>query len=507
MQKLAGVLMIAACWPVQGQMANFNTTTNVLTLDALSVNGQYFSGVSLDLNPGRAWSITGSPRLISPLSVSDAATYTNNQLTIPRTQVGTVTYDNFVLNLPVGSVMSLARIGSVSSASSPGYNTDIFPIRSKIKNSAETDSGGELTYALTNGQVWKHFIDEPCMPTGIGTDDPDGYSDVEIYPNPGGSGSVAANEGNFRFVNYWPSKAEALKVETCLVTPVSGVFGVSPEPSLNDVMVAPAELSGVPGEGRNLSIFGGTPPYKVVIDSPGLADFYFLNGSELSVKMLRAGTGSFTVYDFNKSIITVPITVAGQNFYPPGLDGFTEGTSVEVTVMFGSPPYQIVNPLSPHIQVTPIGDAATTNKFRLYLASVPPSSGELNVGFMVTDVFGYSSDFPISNFQPNPQYETAVSLNGGNEVLFIAGDEFTLPISGGRPPYTGRASASDVFSTVQARQTDWGWELYVKVKRDYIPPYGASLPTYQLVVRDSSSKTAMIEAKPNYTADGGFTAK
>lgn len=506
-----GAVLAAGCLigaiPASAQLASFDTTTNILTLDSVGVSGQYFSGVALNLAPGQAWSIVGSPRQISPLSASDAAIYANNQLTLPRTQIGNLTYDNFVLNLPVGSPMSIARQGSVSSATSPGYDTDIFPIRSKIKNSAETDSGGELTYALTNGQVWKHFIDEPCLPPGIGTDDPDGYSDVEIYPNPGGSGSVAANEGNFRFVTYYPSKAEALLVETCIVTPVSGVFGVGQGSSLNALAASPTEITGTPGERRNLYVSGGTAPYLVIIDNLGLANFWFQpDGAELGVQLSRAGSGVLTVFDYNRSSVTVPITVTGENFYPPGIEGFAEGSDMEISVLFGSPPYAITNPLSPHIQVTPVGDANTTNKFRLYLASIPPSSGELNVGFRVTDATGYSAEFPIDKFVPNPIYQTELKLNGGANLYFNVGDELNLSIAGGRPPYMGRNPNSSVFSSVKAVQDDWGeWVLRVKVRSDYIPPSGGiAVQSYVLTVRDANYNTSSIAATLNRDVGSGL---
>lgn len=506
-----GAVLTTACvvgaLPARAQLASFDTTTNILTLDSVAVGGQYFSGVAVNLAPGQAWSVVGSPRQISPLSASDAAVYANNQLTVPRTQIGNLTYDNFVLNLPVGSPMSIARQGVVSSAKSPGYNTDIFPIRSKIKNSAETDSGGELTYALTNGQVWKHFIDEPCMPAGIGTSDPDGYSDVEIYPNPGGSGSVAANEGNFRFVTYYPSKAEALLVETCIVTPVSGVFGVSQTSSPNTLAASPTAITGTPGERRNLYITGGTPPYMVIIDNLGLANFWFEpNGAEMGVKLSRAGSGVLTVYDYNRFSTTVSLTVTGQNFYPPSIEGFAEGTEMDVFVLFGSPPYAVTNPLYPHIQVTPIGDANTTNQFRLRLASIPPNSGELKVGFLVTDSTGYAADFSISKFVPDPRYSIELKLNAGANFYFNVGDELNLPITGGRPPYAGRNPNSKIFSSVTAVQDEWGeWVLSVKVRDDYIRPIGeVALPAVTLTVRDANYNTSSIWATLNGGIDNGL---
>ncbi len=593
-------LLMCVIGSSQAQLSTFDSSTNILMLDSVGVGGQYFSGVSVNLMPGQAWTIVGSPRQISPLTSSDSAQYANNQLTLPRTQIGSVTYDNFVLHLPVGSPMSIARMGVVSSATSPGYSTDIFPIRSKIKNSSETDNGGELTYALINGQVWKHFIDEPCMPAGIGTSDPDGYSDVEIYPNPGGSGSVAANEGNFRFVTYYPSKAEALLVETCIVTPVSGVFGVSQASSPNALAAAPTAITGAPGDRRNLTITGGTPPYTAIIDNIGLANFWFQpNGAELTLTLSHAGSGVLTIFDYNRFSVAVPITATGENFYPPSITGFTEGTEMDIFILFGSPPYTITNPLAPYMQVTAIGDPSTTNRFRLYLAGVPPNSGELDVGIRATDATGYSADFAISNFKSNPAtrfypasitgftegtemdisvlfgsppyaisnplpqhiqvtpigdpsttnrfrlylasvppnsgslnvgiratdangitaefaisefkanpiYGIQLTLNNGKAIKFNAGEAFDLSISGGRPPYTaGSNPSSKIFRSVTTVQNEWGeWVLRVKTRDDYIPPiYGGDSPTFMLIVRDANRNTVGIEATMNSVSGGAI---
>ncbi len=429
-------LLMCVIGSTQAQLSTFNTSTNVLTLDTIAVGGQYYSGVGLNFQPGQPWSIVGNPRLISPLASIDAASYsyTDGRLNLPRTRIGNAIYDNYILSMPVGGNVTVLSKGMASSASSPGYQEVAFPIRSKIKNSAETDANGELTYALTNGQVWKHMIDEPCMPPGIGTDDPDGYSDVEIYPNPGSSGSTAANEGNFRFVTYYPSKDEALKVETCIVVPVAGVFGVAQSSGLNALAVSTAAISGNSGARYNLSISGGLPPYTVVASPVGVVDFWFQSVTDLTIQMVNSGSATLTVFDYNRSSQPVTIQVAqGATMYPSGIDGFTEGTSLELTMYFGSPPYAFDNPFHPYVQVEPIGDANTTHKFRLTLASLPAGSELKEGGVLFKDAYGSMAQFSIKNFKENTTTKEMAVVP--SSLTLFPGMTMNISIAGGRPPY------------------------------------------------------------------------
>lgn len=499
----AFLLALCLTTGAHAQLASYDADTSVLTLDSVSANGRYYSGVSVYLPPGQAWSIVGSPRQISPLLASDAAVYKNGQLTVPRTQIGSMTYDDYVLNLPAGGAMSIAKAGVVSSASSPGYTEPTFPIRSKVKNSTETDSGGELSYALTNGQVWKHIVDEPCMPTGIGTTDPDGYSDVEIYPNPGGT-----NEGNFRFVTYYPSKAEATLVETCIVAPVTGIFGVSQGPGQSTLSVSSAAVSGKVGESRAVVISGGMPPYQVIMSSPGIADFWFQpDGRELSLKLSQPGDATLTVYDYNKTTAAVTLAVTSDYFYPPSIDGFTEGTSMDVTVLFGSPPYRVLNPLAPYIEITPVGSASTTSQFRLTLASVPATSSALNVGLYFIDANGSTAEFAISNFAPNPNLETELASSAAK--LYLYPDVWqTLTITGGRPPLTANNPVPDWFDVSQTGERTFRVRLKSDALLSAIGECSSQMDAIPMSVTDSTNvRMVMIDLEPQMQCDSWMNVR
>lgn len=387
----SAAVMASLSGSLLAQKAYFDAETNMLSLDSLSVSGQYFGGVGVALPPGQSWSIVGNPRLTSPLTAGiDTAIYSGAQLHLPRFQVGGVVYSGTVLNLPVGGAWGLVTMGSVLSAASVGYDNISFPIRTRIKNSYETDSGGELTYPLVNGQVWKHVIDEPCMPPGIGTADPDGYSDVEIYPNPGVSGAAATNEGNFRFVTYYPNKQAATLVETCIVGPVS-VPGLNGTSSMGTLSVSQPAVSGPIGSRRSVYVTGGTPPYYVVTDIPGVADFWLApgnaaNGQELIIAIRAAASANLTIYDFNRVSTTVavePVDVA-FSMVPSSIDA-TAGSEWSVAFFGGVPPYRLYhNPSNGSVQIGGISMPTASEPARVTVKLVR-SPGDLEMPIVFAD--------------------------------------------------------------------------------------------------------------------------
>lgn len=357
-KKLCGaaIAAILAAGGACAQVADFNPDNNVLTLSTVIVGDRYFGGLNVLLPAnGAPWQLMGTPVAASPLGVSEPAVYDNATalLRIPLTQIGTTTYSNIILSMPIGGSWGVVDGGSVYATYSSGYEVE-FPIRSKVKNSFN-DSGGEHTYQLTNGQYWKHVADEPCMPAAAASD-PEGYSDVEIFPNPSFSGSSNVSEGNFRFVGYYPSKANAIAVETCLVVPISGVYpGGGGGSSLNALAASPAQLSGGINDEQNIFISGGTPPYLVRTNNPGIVNFNFLpqsanaSGQSLRVQMLRAGSATLSVFDYNRQLVSVPVTVSPQsaNFFVSPVETEIKAETKDMQrfngwLYGGTPPYRIL---------------------------------------------------------------------------------------------------------------------------------------------------------------------
>jgi len=423
--------------PASAQMASFDPATNVLTLDTLAAGGYYYTGVGIHLPPGQPWVLVGNPRMVNPLTASDAGVFLNGQLHLPRTRIQNAIYDRFVLDMPVGKAWSVSRWGDVVSISSPGYTEQSFPIRSSIRNSYEIDSGGELTYQLTNGMVFKYLVDEPCMVPGIGTSDPEGYSDVEIYPNPGASGSAAANEGNFRFVNYYPSKKEMTRLETCIVAPVSGVFGQNSVSSVNQLSAIPAQLAARMGEQRTFTISNGSPPYTVVIDQPGFADFWFQpDGRTVAVKFRRTGSGTLTVYDYNRTNVTVALsTTANALSLTPAALRLDPGTSRTVALNGGEPPYRLYhNPAAGYIDVGAItGSGTDADPGRVSITAVRyPPGGTANLIFV--DNAGTLITLPVE-VNAGIVTTTTFTIFPSRIATISGGQPIDISFRGGVPPY------------------------------------------------------------------------
>lgn len=401
LKKWAAALALAAgIGSAQAQVASLDAATNTMRINSLAVAGQYWTGLNIYLPPAQVWYLQGTATPVSPLLASDSATYdfSSSQLWLPLTQIGTTIYSDMKLNLPVGGTWSIIDAGNVVSTGTEGYDMT-FPIRSLVRNS-HNDAGGELTYTLTNGQVWKHLADEPCM-TAAAIADPTGYSEVEIYPNPGGSGSVATSEGNFRFVSYYPSKDAAVAVETCIVGPVFGVFNTPAATSLNQLAVAPTTLSGALTQRFNAYISGGTPPYFVTTDNPGVTTFRLLaqdptrSGQTLEVLMKRAGSAILTIFDYNRTATTLTVT-SGTNFIaiPTNIDA-TAGTDWQVMFSGGTPPYRLYHNPSP-VSLSVSSITAATATFPAYATvRLLKSPGDLEMPVMFIDAAGTLLNVPV----------------------------------------------------------------------------------------------------------------
>ena len=383
--------------PVDAQVADFNTSNNVLTLSSVVVGERYFTGLNVLLPAnGAPWQLMGSPVASNPLGATEPAFYNNSTsiLQIPLTQIGATTYSDISLSMPIGGAWGVVSGGNVYATYSTGYDVQ-FPIRSKVKNSFN-DTGGEHTYQLTNGQYWKHVADEPCMP-GAAAADPEGYSDVEIFPNPGFSGSNGVSEGNFRFIGYYPNKANAVAVETCLVVPISGVYPAGGGgSSLNALAVSPAEVTGGIYEERNIFVSGGTPPYLVRTNNPGIVNFNFLpqsataSGQSLRVQLLKPGTAVLSIFDYNRQALSVPVTVS-----PESTTFFVSPQSTEIKaetkdmqkfngwVYGGTPPYRIVQNGAPQSMEVSVPDS---QGYFTYRAKCPSRNYKGEVKFYV--IFG-----------------------------------------------------------------------------------------------------------------------
>ena len=215
-------LLIMAPAPASAQMSVFDKTNNLMTLQLVNAGGVYFSQMSLFLPVSPSlWQLQSKGVPVNPLNVKDAAIYsqTDSILTVPVLKIDSTVYANVKLQLPATGVWKLVDLGDVMSTSSPGYDLS-YPIKGKMPNSYCTDSGGELSYHIyvpdmnsATPQVWKHVADDPCCPLSVTTNSPtniSGISDVEIYPNPG----EGPTTGNFRMMVTFTGKVTGASTTT-----------------------------------------------------------------------------------------------------------------------------------------------------------------------------------------------------------------------------------------------------------------------------------------------------
>lgn len=376
---------------VSAQVSTFNTSSNLLTIKLLQVGSNFYSDSTAVLPPGQPWTLQsgGTPTTAFGVGPGTAAVYDSaSVLTIPQLQIGTQMLSNVRVSMPVGGQWSVAGAGDILSVGTAGYAM-VFPIVTTISNDHAVDAGGELTYKFNNGQVWKHANDDPCMPNSSRAT-PLGTSTVEIYPNPSFSGSSGVGEGSFRMVTYFNGE-----VESCLITPIMGFSDYPVASGLNALKVSATAVTGSVNDKKNVFISGGTPPYYVTVDTPGIAWFGLSpqdparNGQNLQVTLLKTGTATLTVYDYNRQSVTTTVTVnaAAASTFAVGPSSIEAPAGTAWTVFFtgGTPPYRLYsNPNSSMVTVGAIS-AATASKPAQALISLVKTTGNLEMPIYFAD--------------------------------------------------------------------------------------------------------------------------
>lgn len=381
------------------QVSTFDSSSNVLTLKLLAAGTALYSNSTALLPPGQAWSLQSLGTATTALGVGagTAAIYDSaSNLTIPILQIGTQMLSSVKLGMPAGGLWSVVYPGDVLSVGTEGYAMT-FPIVTTISNDHAVDAGGELTYKFNNGQVWKHANDDPCMPNSARAATA-GVSTVEIYPNPSFSGSSGVGEGSFRMVTYFNGE-----VESCLITPISGFSDYPVASGINALKVSAAAITGAVGDKKNVFISGGTPPYYISVDTPGVTWFGLQpqdparNGQNLQVTLLKTGTATLTVYDYNRTNVTSTVTVdaaAASTFAvsPSSVEAPT-GTSWSLFLAGGTPPYRLFhNPASNLVTVSSVTQATASMPATVQLTLVK-STGNLEMPIYFADAAG--TVFPV----------------------------------------------------------------------------------------------------------------
>lgn|GEM_PF-7049795 len=377
-------LVFAFCSAIaHAQMAAFNDTTNVLTLNLLKFENAYYTGTKVYLSPSGSWTLQTLGAPTSAARNSEPAVYNSADSTVrfPHVLVAGSLFDNLVLSLPLdGRPWSLMDAGMVAMTMSYGIT---YPLTSTVSN----DQWNQSLLRLDNGQTW-HVETGPCFPASAQAA-LDESSSVQIYP--------FKDAGKFNMdVSFDADFA------TCTVSPVSGIFPVNPAGP--DLKVSPTAITGMAAETRDLYISGGTPPYFAVIDNPSIAAYSFQPyslgepGQTLRVYLKASGTANLSVYDAiasGSSPILVPISVDDNPAFSAPAFSVIPNTvtfqnipaSYQFSIMLsgGVPPYKMLfNPMPLNFAIEDFDGSRSPTKVNVYLfQSVGGGSAGQVQGYLV----------------------------------------------------------------------------------------------------------------------------
>lgn len=380
----------------------------------------------------------------------------------------------------------------------------------------DTDADGDLD------QVWKVGESSQCLTiqTGIFDTVPHAASDwlgddaaeagtlnAEIYAHPDGL-----------YIMRYGIDPDWL---SCTVVPVSGMSSIVLNNTANagNISVSSTSLTGEVGDVLSFYILGGTPPYTVISENTSLASVAFgsstsnlgqlvtvtLNSTGLS-NSDTASTQLF-IFDWFQKNTAIPVTInkvdeataagGALSFYPTiSTDNpLSEGTTVQVRVLGGTPPFTIFNPLPDYVQVTAVEGLSDT--FNVYLAGLPPGSESLQTVVLFTDAAGLSGSYTVPISQ-NPTLAEDMSLSTAGAVYLYPGSGATVAVSGGYPPFTFINPNTDWFEVGQVSER----VFIVRMSDDAIIPMtgfcatNSAITTFYMPVMDSQGHMVTMAINP-----------
>lgn len=370
--------------PAMAQISVFDAASSTVTLPLLIKDGVAYSGATLSLPANANWSFT-SAGTAAGLTSKVGASYSTATaaLTIPYLQIENSYFYDVKLQLPTSQPWKLLSYGDFNQMITQAAALT-FPIQTTMDNWWATDTGGVMSYKLDNGQVWRIVTDDPCfppltVPTGA---PPAGKANVSIYPNPDNA------VGNYLMITSFNSAEES-----CIITPVS-VPGLEVAATGQPYDVSQTALTGVVGKTYDFYISGGTKPYMLKADNSAIASVQLLpqatqdiGGQTVRVTMLRPGTSTLSVYDFNRLKKQVAITSQSDMALIPSDITVTAGMApVDVLITGGVPPFSIFNP-SPTLVANsdPTAINSANSKFTLTFMR---DTGGLKMPIVVIDSTG-----------------------------------------------------------------------------------------------------------------------
>lgn len=338
---LPGLLGLFLAWPALAQLATYDTGTQVLTVPVLKKDGVMYSNAAFSLPADGTWSLS-SPGTASTLlssrvpAVYDTAAAT---LTLPYVKLDTSYLYDVKLSLPVAQAWKVLSYGNFNQFENITSNLT-FPIQTTVSNLYGSDTAGKQMFILDNGQVWEIVDDDPCFPRKTVPDalgEFTGSSNVTIYPDP--------KSADYLWIATYGGSAES-----CIVAPVS-LPGIMVSAQGNKLSSSVPSITGAPGKSYDLYLTGGTQPYFLIADNPAVASVQMVSqvpdraGQTARVTFNRAGTANLSVFDFNRSMISVPLTGQSDLMVTPSeISVGAGGAPIIVYVAGGVPPYQVLNP-------------------------------------------------------------------------------------------------------------------------------------------------------------------
>lgn len=337
---LPGLLGLFLAWPALAQLATYDTGTQVLTVPMLKKDGVMYSNATFSLPANAAWSQSSNGTAATSLSTKVPAVYDTvaATLTLPYVKVDSSYLFDVKLSLPAGQIWKVLSYGNFNQFETITSNLT-FPIRTTVSNLYGSDTAGKQLYELDNGQAWEIVDDDPCFPrlTVNETSGFTGSSNVTIYPDP-------------KSVDYVWIATYGGSAESCIVAPVS-LPGIMVSAQGNSLASSVPSITGVPGKSYDLYLTGGTQPYFLIVDNPGVASVQMISqvpdraGQTARVTFNHPGTANLSVFDFNRNKIDVPLTGQSDLMVTPSeISVGAGGVPIIVYVSGGVPPYQVLNP-------------------------------------------------------------------------------------------------------------------------------------------------------------------
>jgi hypothetical protein len=225
-----------------------------------------------------------------------------------------------------------------------------------------------------------------------------------------------------------------------------------------------------PNDTDILTVTGGTPPYSVSLSDTGVLKTQATDASHFQLTGLKAGTTVITVKDSKGYIdsITRVVTAPPSQLQISYSQDSLVGKPFTLTVAGGTPPYRVTSQTS---DVSISGAAVDGRSFSI------TSNSAANIVLAVNDNGGQSRTVSIT-LRPR-QLPLAVQFLSDTKMVTV-GNDLTITVSGGTPPYTVVIPADSIVS---------GQEM--------------KTGTYKLVARKAGDQT--FKVYDLYRAETSFT--